>query len=112
MIDSKMVAGPLLCVLLAGAGANALAEEADGATLYRVKTCVSCHGESAQNPILPVYPKLAGQNADYLYNQLRDIKSGVRKNAMTPAMNGIMQNVNEDEMRILADWIAAQGCSS
>jgi cytochrome c len=109
---AKTVAGPLLCLLLGtGVGGNALAQESDGATLYRVKTCVSCHGENAKNPILPVYPKLAGQNPDYLYNQLRDIKSGVRTNAMTAAMNGIMQNVNEDEMRILADWIAAQACN-
>jgi len=108
----KTVAGSLFCFLLGtGTGGNALAQGADGATLYRVKTCVSCHGESAKNPILPSYPKLAGQNPEYLYNQLRDIKSGVRTNAMTAAMNGIMQNVNEDEMRILADWIGAQGCN-
>lgn len=106
----KTAAGLLLCLpLAAGTSENALAN--DGATLYRIKTCVSCHGENAQNPILPTYPKLAGQNPEYLYNQLRDIKSGIRKNAMTAAMNGIMQNVNEDEMRILADWIGAQACN-
>jgi cytochrome c len=111
LIHPKTAAGPLFCFLLSGAVGHALAQDTDGATLYRVKTCVSCHGENAKNPILPVYPKLAGQNPEYLYNQLRDIKSGVRTNAMTAAMNGIMQNVNEDEMRILADWIAVQSCN-
>ncbi|MGB5831315.1 MAG: cytochrome c [Thiohalocapsa sp.] len=106
----RIAAGPVLGLLLGSwVGTSALAQ--DGATLYRIKTCVSCHGEDANSPILPTYPKLAGQNPDYLYNQLRDIKAGTRKNAMTAAMNGIMQNVNEDEMRIIADWIAAQACN-
>ena len=106
----KKAIGPLLCaVLAAGTGTTAVAQ--DGATLYTIKTCISCHGADAKTPVLPVYPKLAGQNADYLFHQLRDIKSGTRTNAMTPAMNGIMQNVNEDEMRILADWIATLPCN-
>ena len=94
--------GSLLCLLLA---ANAAAT--DGATLYKQKTCASCHGADANTPILSVYPKLAGQNPEYIFQQLKDIKSGVRKNAMTAAMYGIMQNVNEDEMQIIADWLGA-----
>lgn len=102
----KKTTGPLLCLLLAaGVGNTAVAQ--DGPTLYKIKTCVSCHGADAKTPILPAYPKLAGQNTEYLFQQLKDIKSGTRNNSMTPAMHGIMQNVNEEEMRILADWIAS-----
>lgn len=95
----------LVCLLtLAG---TAVAATLDGATLYKEKTCVSCHGADAKSPILPVYPKLAGQNPEYLFLQLKDIKSGVRKNAMTAAMQGIMENVNEEEMRVLSDWLGS-----
>lgn len=97
--------GSLLCLLLA-AGIDTVGA-ADGATLYVQKTCASCHGADANTPILPVYPKLAGQNPEYLFQQLKDIKSGVRKNAMTAAMYGIMQNVDEEEMRVLADWLGS-----
>lgn len=93
----------LLSLSLGGA---ALA--ADGAELYKTKTCWSCHGKDAKTPILPMYPKLAGQNADYAFNQLKDIKSGARSNGMSAAMKGVMGMVNEEEMRAIADWLATQ----
>ena len=93
-------------IALAGLAAPTLA--ADGATLFQQKTCWSCHGKDAKTPLLPIYPKLAGQNADYLFNQMKDIKSGARNNGQTAAMKGIMGLVNEAEMRALADWLATQ----
>ncbi len=81
--------------------------QADGAALYQSKTCWSCHGKDANTPILPIYPKLAGQNADYAYNQMSDIKSGVRANGQSAAMKGVMSLVNEDEMREIANWLAS-----
>ena len=55
---------------------------------------------------MPTYPKLVGQNADYLFNQMQDIKSGTRNNGMTVAMKGVMHLVSEAEMRAIADWLA------
>jgi cytochrome c len=78
----------------------------DGAALYKSKTCVACHGQGADKPIMPTYPKLAGQNADYAFNQMKDIKSGARNNGQTAAMKGIMHLVSEEEMRAIADWLA------
>ena len=78
----------------------------DGAALYKAKTCWSCHGKDAKTPLMPFYPSLAGQNADYMYNQMVDIKSGARSNGQTAAMKGVMGLVNEQEMRTLADWLA------
>jgi len=79
---------------------------ADGAELFKTKTCWSCHGKDAKTPLLPIYPKLAGQNADYAFNQMKDIKSGARANGMSAAMLGVMGMVNEEEMRAIADWLA------
>lgn len=81
---------------------------ADGAALYKSKTCWSCHGKDAKTPLMPFYPSLAGQNADYMFNQMKDIKSGARNNGQTAAMKGVMGLVNEEEMRVLADWLAEQ----
>ncbi len=82
--------------------------QADGAALYQAKTCWSCHGKDAKTPIMPVYPKLAGQNADYAFNQMKDIKSGKRANGQAAAMRGVMAMVNESEMREIANWLATQ----
>ena len=78
----------------------------DGAQLYKTKTCFSCHGQDAKTPIMPAYPKLAGQNAAYAAQQMKDIKSGARANGMSAAMQGVMHLVNDEEMKALADYIA------
>jgi cytochrome c len=80
---------------------------ADAADLYKTKTCVACHGKDANTPIMPAYPKLAGQNAAYLLSQMKDIKSGARNNGQTAAMKGVMHLVSDEEMQALADWLAA-----
>ncbi|MCG8017443.1 MAG: cytochrome c [Candidatus Thiodiazotropha sp. 'RUGA'] len=92
--------------LLVVSAAPMNAQAADGAELYKTKTCWSCHGKDAQSPIMPIYPKLAGQNADYAYNQMKDIKSGVRANGQSAAMKGVMGLVTDEEMRAIADWLS------
>ena len=77
----------------------------DGAQLYRERTCIACHGPDAKTPILPEYPKLAGQNSMYMLRQMKDIKSGARSNGNTPAMRGIMHLVTEAEMEVLAKYL-------
>ena len=70
------------------------------------RTCFACHGKDAKTPILPEYPKLAGQNEAYMVRQIMDIKSGARNNGNTAAMQGILHLVNEDEIRALAAYLA------
>jgi cytochrome c len=94
----------VITVLALGMSAPAVA--LDGAELYVKKTCVACHGKDANTPILPIYPKLAGQTPDYAYNQMLDIKSGARANGQTAAMKGIMHLVSDEELRAIADWLA------
>lgn len=92
-------------VLISFTGANIA--QADGASLYQSKTCFSCHGKDAKTPLLGMYPKLAGQSADYAFNQMKDIKSGKRANGQSAAMRGVMGLVNEGEMREIANWLAS-----
>ena len=79
---------------------------ADGATLYKTKTCTACHGKDAKTPIMPTYPKIAGQNSAYTLQQMKDIKSGARNNGMTSAMKGVMHLVSDEEMKALSDYLA------
>lgn len=79
---------------------------ADGATLFKERTCLTCHGKDAKTPIMPNYPKLAGQNAAYMEEQMKDIKSGKRNNGQTAAMKGVMHLVNDAEIKTLADYLS------
>ncbi|MDR1854977.1 MAG: c-type cytochrome [Azoarcus sp.] len=77
----------------------------DGAKLYTEKTCWSCHGKQADKPLLPSYPKLAGQKAAYAEQQMKDIKSGARANGNSAAMKGIMVLVNDEEIKAIAAYL-------
>ena len=95
-----------LTAMIACLGFTASAMALDGAQLFKKKTCWACHGKDAKTPVMPNYPKLAGQNAAYALQQMKDIKSGARNNAQTKAMKGVMHLVSEEEMKAIADWIA------
>ena len=79
----------------------------DGATPYRARTCIACHGADAKTTILPDYPKLAGQSRAYALRQMTDIKSGARANGNTAAMRGVIHLVNEDEMKVLSEYLSS-----
>jgi cytochrome c len=79
----------------------------DGAALYAEKTCIACHGAKGSKPLLPGYPRIAGQNAAYAEQQMKDIKSGARKNGQSAAMQGIMHLVSDEEIKILATWLSS-----
>jgi cytochrome c len=87
-------------------GGNGTLHAADGAALYKSRACHACHGEDAKTTILPVYPKLAGQNAPYLLDQMRAIRDGTRTNGMAIAMRPLMASVPDDEFKSIADWLS------
>jgi len=78
----------------------------DGAQLFVTKTCFACHGQDAKTPILPDYPRLAGQNETYLLRQLKDIKALKRTNGNAPVMAAILFMVNQEEMKVLAKYLS------
>jgi cytochrome c len=78
----------------------------DGAEVYTSKGCAGCHGADAKTPIMGAYPKVAGQNLDYLIQQLSDIKSGDRSNGQSGTMKGIMAGVNADEIKAVATYLS------
>lgn len=78
----------------------------DGAKLYQEKTCVACHGKDAKKTLMPSYPKLAGQNAAYAEQQMKDIKSGARANGQSAAMKGVMHLVSDEEIKALAEYLS------
>ena len=78
----------------------------DGPTLYKTKTCIACHGPDGAKPIMPTYPKIAGQNKDYAIAQMKDIKSGARANGQSAAMKGVMHLVSDEEIALIGEWLS------
>lgn len=66
--------------------------------------CAACHGADGVSTI-PSFPKLAGQHSDYLYQALKDYKTGKRKN---PIMAGQVANLSDQDMADLAAYFSRQ----
>lgn len=88
----------LTCSLPVHAAGNAEAGKAKSIT------CAACHGIDGVSTV-PSFPKLAGQNRDYLYHSLREYKSGKRKN---PIMAGQVQTLSDADMLDLAAYFSKQ----
>jgi len=68
-------------------------------------TCQACHGADG-NGIMPMYPRLAGQYADYMVNALKAYQSGKRKN---PIMAPMAATLSEQDMEDLAAYYSDKG---
>ncbi len=99
----------LISILVATATvtlASGMAFAGDGAKLFADKTCTACHGKDGKTPLMPDYPKIAGQNVKYIEKQMADIKSGVRANGNAAAMKGVMVLVSDEEIKDIAAYVA------
>lgn len=70
----------------------------------KAAVCAGCHGEAGKGTT-PLFPKLAGQNAKYLSQQLRYFKDQTRS---VPAMNAITAGLSEEDIAGLSAYFAAQ----
>lgn len=113
-------AGLLLLATLLALGAQAPAAGAEGPIILdlrrivpitgdaqageaKAQLCATCHGQQGI-AIVPNFPNLAGQRADYMYWELESYKHGARpQSAMTP----LVELLSDDDMRNLAVYYAA-----
>jgi cytochrome c553 len=97
----------MLFVMSHGAFAQSQAATAEGdAAAGKAKSapCAACHGVDG-NIASPTWPKLAAQVPEYLVEQLKDFKSGARKN---PLMSPQAARLSEKDMKDLAAYYASQ----
>lgn len=71
-----------------------------GATKFSM--CMGCHGPKAEGN--GHFPRLAGQQPDYIFRQLKDFKEGVRKSGPMQAMTA---NLSEEDMKALAAYVGS-----
>lgn len=69
------------------------------------QVCQSCHGPNGNEPLMPNYPRLAGQHEDYLAHALRSYRDGSRNNAV---MAGFAAGLSDQDIADLAAWYASQ----
>jgi cytochrome c553 len=93
----------LLFVLLICAGLNALADDVAQGRAKADVACALCHGPTGIAS-LPNAPNLAGQQAIYLSEQLKNYRNGKRQNEV---MSVIAKPLTDAEIAQLSAWYSA-----
>jgi len=109
--NKKPVAVILFLTFLASFAGNVGAQNAitpEKMVERAIHVCNACHGEDG-NSKLPTFPKLAGQPAFYLAEQLRAFRSQTRADSSPQAyMWGISALLDENTIAGLADYYATK----
>lgn len=87
--------------------ASSVAEQLyyQGNSARNIPACYSCHGPSAVGG--GPFPRLAGQQADYVTRQLLAWQKGERKGDPGNMMGAIAKRLNEDDIKALASYLAS-----
>ena len=85
-------------------GAGSLGESIyrGGIAATQVPACAACHGANGAG-IPKQFPRLAGQHADYAYEQLKKFRTNERANA--PVMMQIASKMTDAQMQAVADYM-------
>jgi len=95
-------AQPALSAEAAAAVAPATGSAEAGAA--KAATCLACHGTNG-NSVNPEWPVIAGQNANYLAEQIAFIRDGKRPNVLMAPM---VKDLSNQDVLDLAAYFAAQ----
>tara|TARA_B100001113_G_C20863505_1_gene515116 strand:- start:6 stop:671 length:666 start_codon:yes stop_codon:yes gene_type:complete len=71
-----------------------------------VESCAACHGADGIS-ISTDWPKLAGQNQKYLYEQLKYFRDGERMNALMMAVTPYLQTLNDESLLDIAAFYSS-----
>ena len=113
MMSKSIKLASVAALALACATGQAAAQDLKaGQAAFEKFACASCHGADAKTSVMPTYPILAGQHADYLLHSLRAYQRGAtgsttvnaRSNAVMTAM---VQQLSDADMRNIAAWLAS-----
>jgi cytochrome c553 len=78
----------------------------EGIVASEVPACASCHQPDALGKGL--FPRLAGQHADYIFIELKNFNSADRSNDKSKFMRTVTKhlNTNEQDMRAVAEYLS------
>ena len=92
--------GAAVAAILLAPAAPALADGIED----KAAVCAACHGDKGL-PSDPKFPIIWGQHVGYLYTELKDMKSGARKNDV---MAPLLQDMTKEDLLALAEYFEAK----
>jgi len=98
----KTISLIVFALLTASGAAQAGGDAASGKG--KSAACAACHGVDG-NSAVPTFPRLAGQNEDYIVHALNAYKKGTRKNDI---MKGMATPLSAQDVADLAAYFSSQ----
>ncbi|HEY6239888.1 MAG TPA: c-type cytochrome [Burkholderiales bacterium] len=77
-----------------------------GVPSAKVQACNTCHGANAEGNA--IFPRLAGQHAEYLVKQMVLFKSSMREGGNAPIMHNISTGITFEQMEAVAAYAASK----
>ena len=71
-----------------------------------VPACAACHDANGKGNYLANFPRLGGQNAQYIVDQLNKFKTKVRKNDPNSMMEDIAARLTDKEIEAVASYVS------
>lgn len=99
---------PQSILVLAAVAVAAAASTTFAKAPAKAAICQSCHGPDGAKPIMSTYPRLAGQNKDYLKNALHAYKDGKRGGGMSAVMSPQAASLSDADIDALATFFSKQ----
>lgn len=105
-MNGRLRWGRVASTWIAVAAAAAHAQSGDAARVEEIVQgrCFVCHGPNGESST-PAFPRLAGQDAQYVARQLADYRSGKRR---SDTMQPMVQDLSEKDFGLLGAYFAAQ----
>jgi len=77
----------------------------EGIPARKVRPCTKCHGDDGEGE--SVFPRIAGQHADYIVRQLKEFGTKLRPHGVIMAKR-VVQPMNNEEMEAVAAYLQAK----
>lgn len=76
-----------------------------GNTASGVTACIACHGVNGRGNPAAGWPRVAGQHATYIAEELREYRAGNRVTDMNAMMRDIAARMTDEEIEAVASYI-------
>jgi cytochrome c553 len=71
-----------------------------------VAACIACHGPAGDGNPAAMFPRVAGQHAQYIANQLRLFRDSSRANDAGRMMRNIARRMTDEEIQAVSEFMA------
>jgi cytochrome c553 len=110
-----LCSGAAACAVAFAVGAQPTAAQsaADALAAGREKyvQCASCHGADGRSTVVPQYPKIGGQTAEYVVNALKAYRDGRRLGTYAAMMSAVAKQLSDADIANLAAYVESLDAS-